>query len=142
MVLHPTTFLPEQFSLYSSHLIINIIFKQVCYCFYSDVSISSSSSELGWLKRCINKTPTFREKFCFLIICQRKHKVKEINYYWVQHIKIISEKVTAHIELETVVFLYDRLLPASQKCKEAFHILFRSDNYNKYTGGFYTCEAS
>lgn len=84
-----------------------------------------------------NKTPKFREAFHFLLISQRKYKVKMRGYYWVQYIKIISKESHYTYQIWICCLPVWQTLPASQKCKEDFHMLFRSNNYGKYTGGFY-----
>lgn len=136
--LHPETFFPEQFSLYSLHILINIILKQECLlAFMFRCNYFFLFFWIRTAQETQNKTPKFRETFHFLLISQRKYKLKVRTYYWVQYIKIISEKKSLDIVNWKLLFSLWQILPASQKCEEAFHILFRSSNYSKYTRGFY-----
>lgn len=66
-------------------------------------------------KRCIRKLQNLKEH---LIYSQKKYKIKGRTN--------LRKKGTTNIKLET-----------SQNCKETCHNLFRSNNYGKYTGGFY-----
>lgn len=72
------------------------------------------------------ETPKFKETFHLQpreIQNKRKNKSQKKR-----HDKYVKNKK---------IIFYCMTPPPSQKCKETFHILFRSNNYGKYTGGFY-----